>query len=112
MPFISTKVNVPISKEQEKTLTAKLGKAIELIPGKSESKLMLSFEGNASMYFKGSDDLKVALVEVKLFGKADAASYDNLTDAITVMMNDDLKIDHTYVTFEEIENWGKMHFKS
>lgn len=31
MPFINSKINVKISKEQEETIKSRLGKAIELI---------------------------------------------------------------------------------
>ena len=36
MPFLVSKVNIPISSKQEQELKARLGKAIGLIPGKSE----------------------------------------------------------------------------
>ena len=36
MPFITARVNVTITKEQELKIKAGLGKAIELVPGKSE----------------------------------------------------------------------------
>lgn len=36
MPFIKVKTSCPISKEQEITLKRRMGKAIELVPGKSE----------------------------------------------------------------------------
>jgi len=42
MPFIDTKTNVTITKEKEKELKERLGKAISIIPGKSESWLMLA----------------------------------------------------------------------
>lgn len=44
MPFITCKVNRPVSREQEVELKARIGKAIELVPGKSEQYLLLSFE--------------------------------------------------------------------
>lgn len=44
MPFIKVKTSCPITKEQESELKARLGKAIELIPGKSEAYLLLEFE--------------------------------------------------------------------
>jgi len=36
MPFIMTKVNVPVDTAQEIQLKARLGKAIELLPGLSK----------------------------------------------------------------------------
>ena len=46
MPFISTKTNVTVTKEKETQLKERLGQAISIIPGKSESWLMLAIEGD------------------------------------------------------------------
>lgn len=108
MPFISTKTNIEITKEREASIKQKLGKAIELVPGKSEAWLMLSFEDKASMYFKGQADKSMAFVEVKLFGGASAVAYDKLTAAITKILNEELSIDpaQIYVKYEEVKTWG------
>ena len=108
MPFIQTKVNVKVSGEKEEVIKSKLGKAIELIPGKSESWLMLSFEDNCTLYFKGEKDQPIAFVEVKLFGKAGKDAYDRLTDAISNILYQELGIspDHVYVKYEEVSYWG------
>lgn len=108
MPCIQTKVNIKIPKEKEEIIKSKLGKAIELIPGKSESWLMLSFEENCSIYFKGSNKQGIAFVEVKLFGKATGEAYDKLTAAITDILNQELGISPSqiYVKYEETAHWG------
>ncbi len=108
MPCIQTKVNVPISKEKEEIIKSKFGKAIELIPGKSENWLMLSFEDNCSMYFKGAGTEGIAFVEVKLFGKASGDAYNQLTAAITEILNRELGISSSqiYVKYEEAAHWG------
>ena len=49
MPFINTKVTVPLSEEKKDILKAEFGKAISII-GKPESYLMLGFEDNSSLY--------------------------------------------------------------
>ncbi|HWT77116.1 MAG TPA: phenylpyruvate tautomerase MIF-related protein [Mobilitalea sp.] len=108
MPYISTKTTVTISPDKRESIKKKLGKAIELIPGKSESWLMLSFDDNSSMYFKGSNDKPLAYVEVKIFGSAAKAAYDKLTKAITEILNEELEIrpDCIYVKYEEVSTWG------
>lgn len=108
MPYINTQTNVNITKGKEIEIKKKLGKAIELIPGKSENFLMVSFEEQCSMYFKGESDSGIAFVEVKLFGSADAGSYNKLTAAITKILGEELEIspDHIYVKYEEVSNWG------
>lgn len=84
------------------------GKAIALIPGKSESWLMLSFEDNCRLYFKGKNDQPTAFVEVKLFGKASGEAYNKMTAAITDILKQQLNIqpDHIYVKYEETAHWG------
>lgn len=108
MPYINTQTNVVITKEKELEIKEKLGKAIEFIPGKSENWLMVSFQDQASMYFKGDSESGIAFAEVKLFGKADSVSYNKLTAAITKILAEELEIapDHIYVKYEEAGNWG------
>ena len=108
MPFINSKVNVRILAEQETELKKKLGKAIELIPGKSESWLMLSFEDECKLYFKGENDCKIAYVEVKVFGAEDKEAFEKLTVAICEIFNGVLGIapDKIYVKYEAVTNWG------
>ncbi|MBV4420255.1 hypothetical protein KM800_13160 [Clostridium tyrobutyricum] len=108
MPYIQTKVNVEITKDKEKNIKQKLGKAIELIPGKSEKWLMLSFQDNANLYFKGNNEESIAFIEVKIFGKADNKEYNSLTKEITNIFSQELNIkpSQIYIKYEEVEHWG------
>lgn len=108
MPFISTKTNMEITKEKELSLKEKLGKAIACIPGKSESWLMLSFEGQCSMYFRGRDREPLAFVEVKIFGSASSGDYERLTAVLTEIYQEELGISpaHLYIKYEEVKEWG------
>lgn len=112
MPFINSKISCKITKEQEEMIKAKLGKAIELIPGKSESWLMVGFEDEYTLYFKGVASEKIAFVEVKIFGKADSHDMEKLTQAICDIYDEVLKIpgDKIYITYEEVQNWGYNKF--
>ena len=108
MPFINSKINVKISKEQEETIKSRLGKAIELIPGKSESWLMVGFEDEYHLYFKGDNANKIAFVEVKVFGGEDKATFEKMTEAVCDIYQDVLGIDpaNVYVKYEAVTNWG------
>jgi len=108
MPFINSKLSVSLSAEKEEEIKAKLGKAIELIPGKSENWLMVGFEDNYKLYFKGEKAPKIAFVEVKIFGNASDQAYDKLTQAICNIYNEVLDIpkDKIYVKYEEVSHWG------
>lgn len=108
MPFINSKISVKLTKEKEQIVKEKLGKAIELIPGKTEEMLMVGFEDNYKLYFKGETLEKGAFVQVKIYGKASKEAYDKLTTAICDIFNEVLAIpvDKIYINYEEVENWG------
>ena len=108
MPFINPKVTVSLSDVERDTLKAKLGQAISLVPGKSEAWLMVGFEDNCSLYFKGKKEPKLAFVEVKIFGGASDEAYDKLTAEICRIYEEVLGIPQgkIYVKYEEVEHWG------
>lgn len=108
MPYIRTTVSNTISDDARDSLKKKLGEAIALIPGKSEAWLMLAFEDNMKMYFKGECTEEYAYVEVSLFGSTSDAAYERLTAAISEIINEELGIDRAniYVKYEEAEHWG------
>ena len=108
MPFIDTKTTVKITDEKRDAIKSLLGKAIELIPGKTEKWLMLSFEDDVKMYFAGDDSSDMAYVEVKIFGTAEDKYYEALTKEITEIFGKVLSIapDKIYVKYEECFHWG------
>ena len=108
MPYIRTTVSKELTEQNKENLKAKLGQAIALIPGKSESWLMLTFEDNMNMYFKGGCYNDYAYLEVSLFGTASDAAYDRLTAALSEIVNEELGIDRAniYIKYEEAEHWG------
>ena len=107
MPYIATSTNVSISGRKKEAIKERMGRAIEIIPGKTEGWLMLSFRDNVSMFFKGEDD-PCAICQVKLFGTADEDTYAELTEELTDILHDELDLDpdRIYVTYEEIGVWG------
>jgi phenylpyruvate tautomerase PptA (4-oxalocrotonate tautomerase family) len=108
MPFINSKISIKMSDEEKDIIKTKLGCAIELIPGKSENWLMIGFDDNYSLYFKGQPFEKIAYIEVKTFGSASKEAYSMLTNKICNIYNEVLGIpkDRIYVKYEEVSNWG------
>ena len=108
MPYIRTTVSKTITDEARESLKAKLGQAIALIPGKSEAWLMLAFEDNVNMYFKGDGEKDYAYLEVSLFGSTSDAAYDRLTAALSEIINEELGIDreNVYIKYETTDHWG------
>lgn len=108
MPMIQTKTTAAISKEQEIQLKEKLGRAIAILPGKSEQWLMASFEDNCRMYFKGDNSAPLAFVEIKVYGKINPSAADKLTAEICDIFDGVLGISpaNVYVKYEEVSMWG------
>lgn len=107
MPFINTKYSGDISAEQENELKSAFGKAVSVL-GKSESWLMVGFEPNVSLYFKGNKPEKAAFVEVSLFGDAGASAYSKMTAEICADLGKVLGVpsDKVYVKYSPVDNWG------
>ena len=108
MPLIDTKLNVALSREKEEILKRRLGEAISLFPGKSEYWLMLTFSDNCRMWFRGYDNFPIAMVEVKLFGSAEAALCNRMTSTVCKLFEEELGIspDHVYVNYTFSDTWG------
>lgn len=107
MPFINTKTNIEISSEKETAIKEQLGQAVSLIR-KSEGWLMVEFEDNCRLYFRGDKTTPSAFVEVKLYGSASKSDYEALTAKITSIISAELNIVPTqiYIRYEETEYWG------
>ena len=107
MPYINTIASVGINGRKQQIIKERMGKAIELIPGKSEDWLMLSFRDNVRMFFKGEED-PCAMCQVKLYGSAQEKDYPALTAALTDIFVEELDIpmDRIYITYETIDTWG------
>ncbi|MCR5650873.1 MAG: hypothetical protein K6F86_06815 [Lachnospiraceae bacterium] len=108
MPFIDSKVSVKVSKEQETELKTRLGQAISLIPGKSESWLMVGIEDEYSLYFRGDDSEPMAFIEVRIFGGPNKAAFEKMTAELTKIYGEVLGIapDHMYIKYSATTDWG------
>ncbi|MGN1482035.1 phenylpyruvate tautomerase MIF-related protein [Porcipelethomonas sp.] len=107
MPFINVKTNTAVSDEKKTAIKSELGQAISLIPGKSESWLMVGIEPEHVLYFKG-DDAPAAMVEVSVYGQENPAAFNMLTEKICNILNEQLSIEQSriYVKYDATGNWG------
>lgn len=108
MPFIKAKVSCPITKEQEVDIKKRFGKAIELVPGKSEEYLLLEFEDNCRLWLRGEQNQPIVYIEAAIFGNEGHYGYDAFTTEVTKALSDILKIqpDRVYIKYEDITGWG------
>ena len=108
MPYITTTTTKKITPEIKKALISKLGKAIEIIPGKTDEWLMLNFNSEAEMAFRSTEVGGAAMVEVEILGTASPDAKEKLTAAICEIVTEVLEIsgERTYVTYREVDTWG------
>jgi len=108
MPFIKVKISCPISPKQESELKSGMGKAIELVPGKSEEYLLLEFEDNCRLWLRGKNDEPIAYIEAAIFGNEAHYGYDSFTAETTNLFAKVLNIrpDHIYIKYEDIIAWS------
>ncbi|MCR4674145.1 MAG: hypothetical protein K5675_03975 [Lachnospiraceae bacterium] len=107
MPFIDSKISVPVSEKKKTEIKKKFGQAI-LALGKTESYLMVGFDDNYDLYFAGDKVEKGAYVNVSLYGAASPEAYSKMTGEICRILNEELDIpgDKIYVTYREVSDWG------
>lgn len=108
MPFINSRVSIPMTEPQKETVKEKLGRAISIIPGKTEKWLMIEFADNCDLYFQGNKKEASAFVEIKVFGSIPEDCLDELTRTVCGIYETDLQInkERVYVKYEEIGKWG------
>ncbi len=107
MPFINTKYSASITAEQENAIKTALGQAVTVL-GKSESWLMLGFEQNCSLYFRGEKSDKIAFAEVSLYGNASSDACNRMTAEICRIYGEVLGVpsDKVYVKYSPTSEWG------
>ena len=108
MHFIISRVNIPISNEQEIVIKSKLGRAIELVPGKSEQYLLLGFEDNYHLYLKGDNSKPIAYITASIFGNEQHLGYDEFAREVTKIFNEvlNIPIENIYIKFDDISDWS------
>lgn len=107
MPFIKIKTNQRVSAQQQEVIKSGMGKAITVLPGKSEQWLMVGIEPEYRLYHQGTDE-PAAMVEVQVYGGAPASAYSALTGKISEILHTELHIplNRIYVSYLDTPNWG------
>ena len=107
MPFIDSKITVPVSPEKKESIKTKFGQAIRRL-GKTETYLMVGFDDNYDLYLGGDKLEKGAYVSVSLFGNASSSAYNQMTGEICKILSEELGIpgNSVYVTYHGVNDWG------
>ncbi|KMT20875.1 phenylpyruvate tautomerase MIF-related protein [Clostridium cylindrosporum] len=110
MPYIDSSVSCKLTCEKIEKLKSKLGKAIEILPGKSEEWLFIRFKDAETLYFQGRELDNGAVIEIKMIGSKSRSEKEALTKKICSIYNKYLGMDpkNIYIIFTEAasENWG------
>ena len=94
--------------EKNSAVKSALGKAISVIPGKSESWLMVGISGDEKIWFRGDDSADSAMVSVSVYGSLSDSAADRMTGEVTKILASELGIapDRIYVKYSEHDKWG------
>lgn len=105
MPYIKTSTNIKISEEKIASIKTKLGAAIRVM-GKTEDWLMLEFNDNSTMYFRGSNQNPVAFIDVKVLGSI--VNSNEMTRELTSIISSELNIqpNNIYIAYQSYTDWG------
>lgn len=114
MPYIHSKVSVPMTAEQKSQLKSSLGQCISIFKGKSEHGLMLEISDCCQMYHGGEELAAIACIEVKLFGFQTEECYLLFTQKICGIYEQLLHIpaEHVYIIYESAAAWGSNYKNS
>lgn len=107
MPFIDSKITVPLTEEKKDALKTELGQAVSIL-NKPESFLMVGFQDNYDLYMGGNKLDKGAFVSVSLFGNAAPEAYEKMTGEICRIYKKHLDIPENavYITYTGVSDWG------
>lgn len=107
MPFIDSKITLPVPQEKRETIKSELGKVVSIL-SKPESFLMIGIEDNYDLYMGGKKLDKGAYVSVSLFGNASPSAYEQMTSFICDLYQRELGIpgNAVYITYHGVKDWG------
>ncbi len=108
MPYFEVQTTKKVKEEKRDELYHELARIIEMVPGKSESWVMVHLEDDAKMSFGGVSSEPAACINIKTFGELEDKYYDMLTAEICKSMSSFLEIDtkRVYVVYEPVKHWG------
>ena len=108
MPFIELKTSAAADSAKCEAVKAELGRAIALVPGKSEGWLMVNISCGEKIWFRGDASKDSAMVKVAVYGKVSDRDADRLTSAITKIVSDNFGVDadRVYGAYSEHDKWG------
>ena len=108
MPFINVNTAQKLQDDTKEGIKKRLGELISIVPGKSESVLMIKFDDNSSIYYSGAAKVKAAYIDIRINGSATQEQKKQLIESVFELFKEQLGIDSddVFITVSEFENWG------
>ncbi len=108
MPYIDVKTSAALTEEKCEAIKSELGRAISVIPGKSERWLMVGITPECRLWFAGDASSDCAMVKVAVFGSLSDGAADKMTAEVTKILSREAGIapDKIYVSYSEHSMWG------
>ncbi|HEY5583174.1 MAG TPA: phenylpyruvate tautomerase MIF-related protein [Ruminiclostridium sp.] len=108
MPYIDVNISIKLSDHEKDVLKTKLGELISIIPGKTESGLMIGINDGYTMYFSGQKKEKVAYLNIKLYKQAEYEYKNELSKKIFEFFEKEYDITgyNLYMNFDEYSSWA------
>lgn len=109
MPYIDSKITVPVPDEKREALKTAYGDAISVF-GKTEEWVMVHIEDGSELFLGGKKLDRGACVDVSLMGEIEDDAVLEYTKRVCKVLEDELDIPgkNVYVTFHSIppSRWG------
>ena len=107
MPYIAVSTSKMLSDEQKDAIKTALGEKISIIPGKTETVLMVDIADGHTMYMAGKKR-ELAFLDVRCYGATEFENKKAFAEAAVeaVQQATGLAEDSIYLTYSEFANWG------
>lgn len=107
MPYISIDVSKKLTDEEKMVICKKMGKVMEEIPEKDESRLVVAVRDEVFMTFKG-EKVDTAYFNALIYGTCTFDAKKNFTEAAFKALSEVTGIpnDQMYLNFSETNIWG------
>jgi phenylpyruvate tautomerase PptA (4-oxalocrotonate tautomerase family) len=106
MPYLSVTIGQKLEAAQREKLKTELGRLITIIPGKSESDLIVNIQ-DTPLYMGGAE-VPCVYIDLRVYTKTTEEAKKRFTRETFALITRDLGIppERQYLTIGEYENWG------
>jgi phenylpyruvate tautomerase PptA (4-oxalocrotonate tautomerase family) len=108
MPYVQVVTSKRLTAQEKAAIKSSIGELIGIIPGKSESVLMVGFFDGTDLFYGGNAKENGAFVGVNLHGDASFEKKSALTETLFAMMKSEIGVseEDMFLTIQEYPNWG------